>query len=350
MSRFLRNNEAGVILIITFVAMAVLIVITGIFLYLLSTRLRSAGNNLADSKAFWLAEAGIQKAIYRLQSESGFRNSPTTVSASFGSGTYSVSVSKSGTTYTLTSTGTVAQIQREISQSVDVSSVAVLNKAIYSDARENGIDFDGSSGTVNGDIASDSSVSNYSEMDINGTISQNAPALNPVVDYSYYSSIAGHNISGNYTFSSNTYTGIWYVSGDCTIRDNVRIEGALICGQDVIFQYGADNFFIDPKLFSDEVIYPAIVAGDDISSNDSSSLLTSSTINGLVLAEDYIRLDDLRTATFNGSIVAKGSIRMQEGSGFTVNYDSSYLSGIPSITFTDGEVTVTAQNNWQEVN
>jgi len=55
------------ILILTFVIMITLIAIVTGFLYMTSIQTRAAGYDISDSKALWLAEAGIQKAIWNLK-------------------------------------------------------------------------------------------------------------------------------------------------------------------------------------------------------------------------------------------------------------------------------------------
>ena len=62
-----KNLQSGSILIFTFVVMLTLTAIAVSFLYMISIRIKSSGLELASAQAFWLAEAGIQKAIWNLK-------------------------------------------------------------------------------------------------------------------------------------------------------------------------------------------------------------------------------------------------------------------------------------------
>lgn len=65
------SAEKGTVLLLTFIMMASLTAITVSFLYMTSTQLKGSGYDLASSKALWLAEAGIQKAVWNLKTPIG---------------------------------------------------------------------------------------------------------------------------------------------------------------------------------------------------------------------------------------------------------------------------------------
>ena len=67
----LTAKEKGAVLILTFIMMTTLTAITVAFLYMSSTQLKGSGYDVASSKALWLAEAGIQKAIWNLKTPVG---------------------------------------------------------------------------------------------------------------------------------------------------------------------------------------------------------------------------------------------------------------------------------------
>lgn len=107
------------ILMFTFGILITLTVLVGAFLFSVSTQILGSGGSLTAAEALWVAEGGLQQVYYQLYSDAGFRNSPTSpVTGSLGTGTYSVTVSKSGTTYTLSSTGTVSSFNRRITRTV----------------------------------------------------------------------------------------------------------------------------------------------------------------------------------------------------------------------------------------
>jgi Tfp pilus assembly protein PilX len=64
-------NKKGVVLILTFIIMTTLAATTVAFLYLTSTQNRSTGYDVANAKAFWLAEAGLQRGLWELSKGGG---------------------------------------------------------------------------------------------------------------------------------------------------------------------------------------------------------------------------------------------------------------------------------------
>lgn len=100
-SRKLRAErvQGGAISIFTFVVMLTLIAITVAFLYMISIRIKSSGLELTSGQAFWLAEAGIQKAIWNLKTpvaNGGQGEEWTTagVTESLGDGSYTMVVAR----------------------------------------------------------------------------------------------------------------------------------------------------------------------------------------------------------------------------------------------------------------
>lgn len=91
------KSETGIILVPTFIVMLVLVAIATGFLYMTSIQIKGIGWDLPSSRALWLAEAGVQKAIWNLKTPVGSggqgENWTTTgTTESLGSGTYSMVV------------------------------------------------------------------------------------------------------------------------------------------------------------------------------------------------------------------------------------------------------------------
>ena len=82
------RRENGAVLILTFIVMAALIAITAAFLSMASVQLKGSGYDVVSSKALWLAEAGLQKAVWYLETP-------------VGSGGYGEDWTTAGTTETL---------------------------------------------------------------------------------------------------------------------------------------------------------------------------------------------------------------------------------------------------------
>lgn len=94
-----RLTEKGAVLLFTFIIMASLTAIAVVFLYMISIQTKSMGYDIASSKALWLAEAGLQKAIWNLMTpiaNGGQGEDWTTAGTteSLGVGSYTVAVAR----------------------------------------------------------------------------------------------------------------------------------------------------------------------------------------------------------------------------------------------------------------
>lgn len=340
-----RNRKKGVTLLLTLIIMTTLAAIVTAFLFMVSVQTKGSGYTIDSAKAFWLAEAGIQQVMYRLKNDSAYRANPVTVSGNLGDGSYSVSVVKNASTYTLTAAGTVEGLSRTVGQSIiAVAGGADFSDGIYADG--NTLNFQGSSGTINGDIRGRGNIQNYSGMTINGTVTPNSPTDFAICDYPSYLAIANNVVNKNKTFTSgNTYSGIWYVNGSVTIQKNVTINGSIIATGGITIS-GTNNNRATNINITPGSNYPALVAGTNITS----SYLQTSAIKGLIYARNNVAFDNNKAGTlFNGSILAGSNISMKQGSGFTVTYNSQLQSNPPPyFSGSGGEATVTPQKDWQE--
>jgi hypothetical protein len=347
------QDKKGMVLLLTFMVMATLSAITTSFLYLTSVQIKSGGFDMVSAKALWLAEAGLQQAFYTLKNDSGYQSAPTTINGSLGEGTYRVTVVKGGSTYAFTSTGTVGSFRRQVSQSAVLSS-AILARAIHADGSI--VDFNGSTGTVNGNISCHVQVKNYSGMTINGTVTDGLAKINGTLDFDYYKTLAqslGQYINGSYTFANATYTGVWYTKNQATIGDNAIINGSIISDSDIRFANRADNVQITPSALTN---YPALAAKNNIGTNatgaPSSRIgLQNSTINGLILCNNNLTFDYLKNTAINGTLLSGGNISLQNSTGLTITYNENIFSPMPAgFTYTPGGATaVLTQKDWHEI-
>jgi len=350
MRKFTVENR-GAVLIMTFIIMVTLAAMTAGFLFMTSGQLRGSAYDVASSKSFWLAEAGLQDVIQKLTSSSTFRDSPTTpVTGSLGQGTYSVSVTKNDTTYTLASTGIVDVISRKITMSV-VATSAVIERGIHADGAH--LKFDDSTGTINGNASCFISVMNEDGMTITGTVTegQDQPKINPVLDITGYYTIAdaAGQVDTRKTFENATYTGVWYITQQATIGDDATINGTIICEGNIDFEGKADNVTITPSNN-----YPALYAGSDITSTDTGAPaqrigLQNSEIEGLVMADGNVTFNYMDDNEFEGTIIAGNNIEMKNGDDFDIEYDEDIWSPMPlGFSFTS-TASVTEQGDWNEV-
>lgn len=92
-------NKKGAVLLFTFIIMSTLTAIAVVFLYMISIQTKARGYDISSSKALWLAEAGLQKAIWNLMTPvgSGGQGEAWTTagtSESLGSGSYMLAVAR----------------------------------------------------------------------------------------------------------------------------------------------------------------------------------------------------------------------------------------------------------------
>ncbi len=390
------SAKGGAALIMTFIIMATLSAITAGFLFMTSAQLKGSGNDVASSKALWIAEAGIQQAIYQLKNDSGYRNSPTAINANLGDGSYSVSVSKNGSTYDLSSTGTVDVLNRKVMQSADVSIAfpAAFDYVLF--------------GNINSDelkIKDDVAISGDVYYDGDVEVEQNTSVTNGLV---YADSVTG---SGTYTEAPGppdpvpTYPAFdttWYdnqistaesqASSDWTlknndtydlnggtvyykkvkIKDNATITGSgiIVAKNDVTIQDSANissNVTIvtkkNMKIKNNAVIQSGAVlyARKDITLRDSANV-TGSVLapenNKSVIVKDSTTFTGIiyaDTAKLRGDAVISGSVVANEYDGdkikddVSVTYDQSSLPGSLPQGIPEGAITVTPQSDWDEV-
>lgn len=347
------RREKGAVLILAFAVMITLTVIAGVFLYMTSIQTKRAGYDIDSSKALWLAEAGLQKAFYRLKNDPDYQNNPTAIYEALGSGAYSVTCVKNAGAYAFTSIGTVGDMNRKITHSMAFTS-STLVRAIHADGST--LDFQNSTGTINGNVSCKVQIKNYSGMTINGTVTEGFPMIRPSLDFDYYKSLAiaaGQYDSGAKTFANGTYTGVWYVGGKVTIGSNTVINGTIIGDNYIEFAKAAVNVRITPSPLTN---YPALAAKQGISTSASGSGgdkigLKDSTINGLVLAQANITFDWIVNSAVNGTILAGNNISVLNGTGITLNYDGNIFAPItPGFTYSPGgSSSLVSQKDWNEI-
>ena len=96
----MKENRQGVILILSFMILIAMTSLVGAYLYTTSVVTKSAGFGEVDDKTLWLAEAGLNKAVWYLMTPTGSggrgENWPpsgtATLTESLGNGTYTIVV------------------------------------------------------------------------------------------------------------------------------------------------------------------------------------------------------------------------------------------------------------------
>jgi len=345
------KNQKGVALILTFIFMVSLTIVIGSYLFLVTYETRSSAVQSNNIQALYFAESALNHAVYYLtntapdsSSDGSWRTTayPAVPGAdptdpqqeSLGNGTYTMWVETSGSDILVTGRGTVGGILRIIQETIILATgtPAAFNYASYSDGS---IEFNSTSGTVTGDLATTGTVDNEGGMTIAGTITESSGVAAITVSTSDYAGIAGTSISGDHTFTAGTYSGIYYVDGNVTIDDSVTFNGTVVATGSIDLER-ADSFTSTP---TDN--YPALVSDASVNADR----MENSTINGLVYAATQINMSRLDTVTIEGSLISSGDIDLDRGSTLVITYDLDLASDPPPY-FSAGSTTGAG---WDEI-
>jgi Tfp pilus assembly protein PilX len=135
---YIKNKESGFILILTLIFMVTLVVAVAAYISFLSSDMRNISFQVDSTKAFYIAEGGINKAVWYLDNTAPdgsidgswrtasypepFGVDPTDPKReSFSAGTYTIWVETSGTDILITSSGEINNAQRVIQQTISMS-------------------------------------------------------------------------------------------------------------------------------------------------------------------------------------------------------------------------------------
>ncbi len=222
----------------------------GSFLYLVIGRTMESSQRKSREAAFYIAEAGIKKAVWSLMTPSGLGGMGTSwrisnYSENFGKGAYSFSIIDGASgIITIISTGEAEGRTRTIMQSMHSSSLpAAFNYAMYNNGSLN---LRGSSCVI-GDIFANGNISiqktgNHPDGDtytaagytVNGspgTVPDPVPSM-PSLNSTYYDehlAIAQTVSSGNQIISNTDLGGgTVYINGDATISGNITGGGVIV--------------------------------------------------------------------------------------------------------------------------
>ncbi len=371
--------EKGAVLLFTLMVMIVLTSMVGAYLGFVQTSTKSTGAQISDSQAIYLADAGLDMAIWYLRNtapddstDCSWRttaypagpgpNATDPQQRSLGEGTFTIWVQDSGSDIQVYARGTVDELSRTITQTLTLTS-SVLERGIHADGAH--LKLANSNGTITGNVSCFVSVLPDPlpvGLTITGTVTDQGDGqvkVNPAIIFSTYYDLAdalGQASTSNLAFSSgNTYTGIWYTTKKVTIESNVTINGSIIAEGTIDFKNSgnnnAENVIINPKAYAPTQNYPALVSGGNITGTVKSGIgLKDSTISGLILANNNITFDSLSGTTFTGTILGGNNISMENASSFTVNYNVDIFSPMPpGFTFSGGDNTVIPQKDWNEI-
>ncbi|MBN3038666.1 MAG: hypothetical protein JW869_04525 [Candidatus Omnitrophica bacterium] len=339
MQREIRDKK-GIILVSCYFVIATLAVLGSAFLARSVAEKRFAERQRASVQAFYVAEAGLERAVWFLtayepvtgtDSDGSWRSLPYNGGSNppgpgandpqnepCGQGDYTIWVeAEAGNTVVVHAEGMVGGINRVLRQRGTVIEVPeAFDYAAYV------------GGQINGDIT------------VNGDSQENGTEL-PTVDMTYYSNNADHNIVGNHNFPSGVYNGMWYVDGSVTFDNNVTINGSII-STGGISTNGNSNISIIADLPN-----PALVAEGNFNFQNSANVM----VDGLIYVGSDLtgnfHLQQAHNIVFTGVLIVGGNLNCQN-SDVTVNYDPAIAENPPP-GFTDGGRVVFTEEDWQEL-
>ena len=314
---------------------------------LLSTDTHISVDAMMADEAFYLAEAGLKHVMAKIVYDESFRNSPTQVVKSFGSGSFTVDTVKVDNTYTLTSTSTIGDITRVISQSAEFSDDHSGPFANAISAYGGRLDVKDTAGVVNGNLKCEGEVQYWdpAQLVVTGTVEEYVESQTPFsIDYASFQARADNIIGGNYTFNAGTYGSsgaeeIWYVGGKVTVKDDVTIYGSIIAPNMTVDIDNADNLTIAPATGE-----PAVITGSYINADG----MTNTTISGLLYSGEDIRMSSFDGLTISGAMVSANVIVMEHGVDLELNYDPDSLGDLEYFEGYEGGAGVVPQNDWNE--
>ncbi len=357
---------------------------------LLGTETGSTINYLDSQRAFFVAESGRQRALGKLKLDGDYRATPTTIAEDFGAGSYSVTVSKDQSTYTITSTASVNNATRVVTQTA-VATPTAFDYAIFVETNDLLID---NNSSISGDVYCDEDVEVTSNAEVinglvyaddvsgGGTYTEAPDPPDPVptfptFDTTWYDdqiqdaedsspsdlSLSGSstlNLSGNtvyykkLTVQSNA---IIYGPGTIVTTDDIELKDSGLITEDVSIiskkqikmsndgevesgslVYARDGYILqnDATLEAGNIIVPT--SGKQIELKDDTNM------TGAIFAY-HMKLQNY--ATITGCIVAHEFESDKIQDDITVVYSEDVLGGIPT-GMEAGDATVRPQVDWDE--
>jgi hypothetical protein len=320
------SDNRGMIFITSLAAMVILLTIATGYLFISRTQLDIGTNQRDALRAFYISQAGIEKACSKIKADPDWRDGFS--SEGFGGGNYTVTALDISGGIRLTSVGRYAGAKRTI-----VQDLAITYGSDFGYASLTGSDIafnNGTTGSIkNGNVHGNNNVDlGGVNLDDGYSATQGTEENIPTVSFSDYRAAAlaadpSKVKTSNFTFTAagSPYSGLWFIEGKAAIESGVAINGTVIA-------YGStgQNGNIDMQNNSNITItpagnYPAIIAENQILLNGASNI----EITGLIYGEKDLNLNGCDNFTLNnGAIVIKQDIQANsQTTGLDITYSSS---------------------------
>ena len=363
-------------MILSFMMVLTLTSLVATYLYVVSAATKSAGFGEIANQAMWLAEAGMQKAIWNLMTPvasggQGTNWTTTGTTESLGEGSYTMVVTRSGDTRTITSTGTIGSITRQLQMQVTVTPnwPDAFDYAIFGDTNNDELDLKDDvvvSGHLyyDGDVEvdEDASVINglvyADDVSGDGTYTEASGPPSPVPTYPSFTvttydgaiTTASSTATSDLTLSTGqtlNLTGTVYYK-KITIKNDATITGAgTLVATDVIVIKGTANVGPYITILGKDTITvqdSAVVQSNGIlySQKDITVKSTASVTGTLLAPKSGKKVSVKDSATVTGAVYAtkveiKGSTTVT-GSVVADEYQGDKLSESAHVTYNSGSI------------
>ena len=166
------QKGAAMLIIVVFLIFISLAIISGLIVP--SVReFKIASENINSKKSYFLAESGVEDAMYRILTNKPISSSET---ITLGSNSATTNITSNGNQKEIVSLGDVLNYERKVDLLLTVGAGVSFNYGIQ--VGQGGIDLQGSSG-INGNVYANGPITGSTSSFITGTaISANSPALN----------------------------------------------------------------------------------------------------------------------------------------------------------------------------
>lgn len=297
-----QRPKSGFALVLALIVMVILFTLGSAYLGTIFSESQIAKNLSSSNKAFYLAEAGIQRGIRYFNENPNLNQLPWSSTEYLGEGNYSVSVEYDSvlTKLVINSTGQAGKATRLLRKNLDLSS---WTYTVFSNTNIN-------AGTAYGEIRGmdathpakvhANATANMGSIVVYGTITQGAQGdpfvTMPIVDMAYYESIATLTYIGDTEFKANINSQIIYVKKSQTTPGKARIntypkkqggggsmnfQGSTLIAEGGIEIVGTERFDMTCKSG-----YPALITKTgSIIESGSGSTMTNRNIQGAVYSE-----------------------------------------------------------------
>jgi len=332
-------DRKGIVFLVAVILLGITVLICSGLTVLLLRDVYTIRRFKHSNQAYFLAEAGIERAIQSLY-DSNFDTSPFPMAdIPLGEGRYTVTLDTSKHSsqdlVLAVSTGTVKGVSKTIKVLLRDNSLEAFNYPVLCGGR---MWVAGGSGIYGGDVRSNNSNRNWAVLvggliatgyvdedvyacgeikktwlgEINGDEYPYSSAIEmPPFDadfFNYYKELAqngGIYYSGAHTFTSGTYSpgnGVIFVRGKAVVNGNVTLNGCLIATGRILVNPNFHDYSFTQNQIAN---LPALMtSGGDI------GIYSPSTINGLVYSSNRVLTFSLPLGIIDidGAVIGKGGV------------------------------------------